>query len=131
MAGLHGKKRDNLNINMAGPETNRTNLKYNIPLPVEGAPVYFGGPAYSEQHQNGFSPEETRRSQELARHSFDSASAGEGRVQNWEQGVPQRNQQGMTDELDSITSSAIIGGPTLSDRDRNQKTWRHPFRRKR
>jgi len=65
---------------MAGLETNWANLKYRIPLPVEGAAVYFGGGAYGEQHRPGFNSAETEYAQQLARHSFDSNSVGEGRV---------------------------------------------------
>lgn len=121
MAVSQNKKRDKLTSDMAGPETNRLNLNYKVPLPVEGAAVYFGGGEYAEQHPHGFNHEETLYAQQLARHSFSSAEVGEGRVQNWEEGVPVRNQQGFTDELDGISTSAIISDPTLGRRYRRKK----------
>lgn len=107
---------------MAGPETQRDNLTYNVPLPEQAAPVYFGGPEYEKEHAEGFSDEEAAQAEELARRSFDPASAGEGRVQNWEQGVPARNKQGVQEgEKDDISTSAIIDDPTLTNgKDRNQ-----------
>ena len=115
-ASLQSKKPFDGITDMAGPETDRTNLKYRVPLPVSGAPVYFGGAEFSSQHPQGFSPEETLQAQKLAQHSFEPASSGEGRVQNWQEGLPARNQQGIGDELDKLTTSAIITDPKLGDK---------------
>jgi len=106
---------------MAGPETQRDHLTYHVPVPEEAAPVYFGGPAYEKEHAEGFSAEETAQAQEIARRSFDPTNAGEGRVQNWAQGVPERNKQGVQEgEKDDISTSAVIDDPTLTNgEDRN------------
>jgi hypothetical protein len=115
-ASLQSNKHPDVTTDMAGPETDRTNLKYRVPLPVAGAPVYFGGTKFSSQHAQGFSPEETLQAQKLAQHSFEPASSGEGRVQSWQEGLPARNRQGIGDELDTISTSAIITDPKLGDK---------------
>ncbi len=109
------------NASMAGPETQRQDIKYEVPLPEEGAPVYFGGAEYIEQHKDGFTGEELERTRQIAARDFDPHESGTGRVQDWSKGVPSRNQQGLDpDALEDVTTSSIIDDPTLGDKNRNR-----------
>jgi hypothetical protein len=105
---------------MAGPHTNREKLSYKVPLPQKNAPVYFGEPAYQEKHKNGWSEEEYQRGLEQATHDFNPARVGEGRVQDWKKGVPERNQQGYENELLDISYSSPTTDRTYGDPNRNR-----------
>ncbi len=112
MFGLGKKKKNKPHItDMAGPETDRGNLRYNPPLPVKQAPIYYGGKEYQAKHAEGFSEEEHERAYEQALRDFNSNSVGTGRVQDWEGGVPFRNRQGQEGELKGITTSAPTTDP--------------------
>ncbi len=108
------------NQDMAGPHTKRDDIKFKVPLPSKNAPVYFGGTKYEEEHKDGFSDEDHKRALEQALRDFDPASVGEGRVQDWKNGVPDRNRQGFEDELTDISSSSPISDRTYGDPNRNK-----------
>lgn len=113
--------------NMAGPETQRHDITYKVPMPEAGQPVYYGGEAYEKEHKAGFNEEETAKAHAEATREFDPTIVGEGRVQNWQAGVPARNEQGVHGELDDISTSAIIDDPTLGDATRQDKDARTPL----
>lgn len=118
---LFGKKKKPKPIpDHAGPVVRRDNIKYRLPLPEEGAPVYFGDQAYQKKYEKGFSGEELELARKQALQDFNPHSVGEGRVRDWRSGPPKENRQGIQGELDGLSISAPTSDRTLSDPQRKR-----------
>ncbi|NWJ49091.1 MAG: hypothetical protein HXX08_24805 [Chloroflexi bacterium] len=107
---------------MAGPHADRENITFKIPVPSKTAPVYFGDETYQDEHRNGWNEEEYELALKQAEQDFNPASVGDSRVQDWKNGVPERNRQGYEDELDDISASSPTSDRTYSDPKRVRGT---------
>ncbi len=113
MFGRKKKKKpvvDNV-TNMAGPETNRRDITYQVPLPKAGVPVYFGGKEYMEKYKAGFDEQATAHAREIANSNFTPSNVGQGRAIDWRGGIPDRNLQGWDGKIKNVTTSAPTSNP--------------------